>query len=54
MATLWPSLYKMENSMMLKIVMGEESVSSFDSFVERWRSAGGDQIISEVEAEIGK
>lgn len=54
MATLWPSLYKMENSMMLKIVMGEENVSSFDSFVDRWRSAGGDQIISEVEAEIGK
>lgn len=54
MSTLWSSLLKTENSTMLKIVMGEEDISSFDSFVDRWRGAGGDQIISEVEAAIGK
>lgn len=54
MATLWSSLEKMENSMMLKIVMGEEDISSFDTFVDRWRNAGGNQILAEVEEAISK
>lgn len=54
MSTLWSSLEKMENSTMLKIVMGEEDISSFDDFVDRWRNAGGDQIIAEVEKAIAK
>lgn len=53
MSTLWSSLQRLENDMMLKIVMGEEPVSSFDEFVKKWRSSGGDQIIGEVTAAIG-
>lgn len=53
MSTLWSSLQRMENDMMLKIVMGEEPVDSFDEFVKKWRSSGGDHIIGEVAAAIG-
>ncbi len=50
MSTLWSSLEKLEKEVMLKIVMGEEPVSSFDGFAAKWRSTGGEQIIGEVEA----
>ncbi len=53
MSTLWSSLKKMENEVMLKIVMGEEELDRFDSFVERWEDSGGSQIVEEVKAEIG-
>ena len=52
MSTLWSSLKKMENDAMLKIVMGEEPVDSYDAFVEKWQSAGGSQITSEVQQAI--
>ncbi len=49
MSTLWSSLEKLESEIMLKIVMGEEPVSSFDDFISKWYSAGGEQITKEVE-----
>lgn len=52
MSTLWSSLKKMENDAMLKIVMGEESVDSYDTFVDKWNSAGGSQITAEVQQAI--
>ena len=52
MSTLWSSLKKMENDAMLKIVMGEEPVDSYDKFVEKWKSAGGNQITAEVKQAI--
>ena len=54
MSTLWSSLKKMENDAMLKIVMGEEPVSSYDMFVEKWLNAGGRQIIDEVQEAVSE
>ena len=51
-ATIAVSLKKMENDAMLKIVMGEEPVDSYDMFVEKWKSAGGNQITAEVKQAI--
>ncbi|ULO07107.1 extracellular solute-binding protein [Paenibacillus sp. 19GGS1-52] len=50
----WANLQKLEDETMLKIIMGSESVDYFDSFVEKWKSQGGDQITEEVEAQINK
>jgi len=38
----------------LKIVMGEEPVDKFDSFVAEWKRLGGNQITKEVEEEVEK
>lgn len=54
MSTLWSSLKKMENDAMLKIVMGEEPVSSYDAFIEKWLNAGGRQIIDEVQEAVSE
>ncbi|OPJ60025.1 extracellular solute-binding protein [Clostridium oryzae] len=48
MSLKWPTLSKMELEMYLKIITGEQSVSSFDTFVDRWKKAGGEQITQEV------
>lgn len=54
MRTKWANLQKLEDETMLKIIMGNESVDYFDSFVEKWKSQGGDQITEEVQAEVDK
>lgn len=54
MSTLWASLEKMEMEMVLKIITGEQDISSFDTFVENWTSAGGDKITQEVNDAIAK
>ncbi|MBB6734756.1 extracellular solute-binding protein [Cohnella zeiphila] len=41
-------LRKMEDETFLKIIYGEEPVDSFDSFVAKWKSSGGDDITKEV------
>lgn len=41
-------LRKMENEAFLKIIYGQESPDSFDSFVDKWKSSGGDEITKEV------
>lgn len=38
----------MESEAFLKIIYGQESPDSFDSFVEKWKSSGGDDITKEV------
>lgn len=53
MSTLWASLEKMEMETVLKIITGEQDISSFDSFVESWTSSGGDKITQEVNEAIG-
>jgi len=50
----WAVLQKMEDETFLKIIMGEEPVDRFDSFVAEWKKAGGDQITKEVNDAIGK
>ena len=50
----WSILQKLENETFLKIVMGEEPVDKFDSFVAEWKRLGGNQITKEVEEEVKK
>lgn len=38
----------------LKIVMGKADISEFDTFVENWKSQGGDQILKEINEELSK
>ncbi|ANE46588.1 hypothetical protein SY83_10235 [Paenibacillus swuensis] len=38
----------------LKIIYGEESVDYFDTFVEQWKSQGGDEITKEVQEQVAK
>lgn len=44
----WPNLAKLEDEALLKIIMGVEPISYFDTFVEQWKSQGGDEITEEV------
>lgn len=41
-------LRKMENETFLKIIYGQESPDAFDSFVDKWKSSGGNDITKEV------
>ncbi|MBD2871046.1 extracellular solute-binding protein [Paenibacillus arenilitoris] len=41
-------LKKMENETFLKIIYGSSPIESFDTFVEQWKKAGGDEITKEV------
>jgi len=48
----WPTLESMEQEMYLKIITGEETLEYFDTFVEKWKSTGGDDITAEVNQAI--
>ena len=37
-----------------KIIMGKADISEFDTFVENWKNQGGDQILKEINDELGK
>ena len=54
MEAKWANLKKMEEETFAKIVMGKADISEFDTFVENWKSQGGDQILEEINAELGK
>lgn len=47
MATKWATLTKLQSENIFKIMSGAD-ISEFDSFVENWKSLGGDQITQEV------
>ena len=51
MKLLWSDLQTLETTTFQKIVMGELSLDSFDSFVSNWKSKGGADIIKEVNAQ---
>jgi putative aldouronate transport system substrate-binding protein len=44
----WEFLEKMEKETFAKIVYGEVGLDQFDSFVEKWKSSGGDVVTEEV------
>lgn len=44
----WANLVKLEDEAFLKIVMGEEPLSYFDTFVDTWNKTGGSDITKEV------
>lgn len=54
MQTKWANLKKMEEETFAKIVMGKADISEFDTFVENWKNQGGDQILKEINDELGK
>ena len=37
-----------------KIIMGKADISEFDTFVENWKSQGGDQILKEIKRGTGQ
>jgi putative aldouronate transport system substrate-binding protein len=50
----WANLKKMEDETVLKIIIGQSPVSSFDKFVSDWKAQGGDEITAEVQALLKK
>lgn len=54
MATKWSNLQKLENDFLVKVIMGEQPVDSFDKFVQQWSDMGGAEITAEVEEACAK
>lgn len=48
METKWANLKKLEDETILKIIVGQASIDTFDQFVKDWKAQGGDEIIEEV------
>lgn len=48
MSLKWANLKKLEEEALLKIIVGEESLDYFDTFVQQWLSQGGNDITKEV------
>lgn len=46
----WTNLKKKEEETFLKIIIGEEPIEAFDTFVEEWNAEGGAEITEEVQA----
>lgn len=54
MEAKWANLKKMEEETFAKIIMGKADISEFDTFVKNWKTQGGDQILKEINVELGK
>ncbi|MDO5423366.1 MAG: extracellular solute-binding protein [Eubacteriales bacterium] len=50
----WTNLKKKEDETFLKIIIGEEPLDAFDTFVEEWKAEGGDEITAEVQESVNK
>ncbi|REE66657.1 aldotetraouronic acid ABC transporter substrate-binding protein /aldotetraouronic acid ABC transporter substrate-binding protein [Paenibacillus taihuensis] len=48
MTDKWSLLFKSETETFLKIIYGKASPGEFDTFVEKWKENGGEQITKEV------
>lgn len=48
----WTNLKKKEDEVFLKIIIGEEPLDAFDTFVQEWKAEGGDEITAEVQAQV--
>lgn len=48
METKWANLKKLEDETILKIIVGQAPIESFDQFVADWKAQGGDEITAEV------
>lgn len=53
MESRWANLKKMEDEVLLKIILGLVPLEEFDAFVAKWKSQGGDQITAEVSELMG-
>jgi len=45
---------KLENDFYLEVIAGTRPVDDYDSFVEKWRAEGGDEMIKEIDAYFTK
>lgn len=52
METKWSTLAKLENEMLIKMVVGDMKAEEFDQFVAQWNKLGGEEITEEVAAAI--
>lgn len=50
--TKWTNLKKLEDETFLKIILGNAPVDSFDQFVKDWKAQGGDQVTTEIQADV--
>lgn len=50
----WQTLFDLQMKTYVKIVMGEQPVDSFDSFVEEWKKLGGTEITDEINKELSE
>ena len=50
----WSNLKTMEDETVLKIITGKADIDSFDTFITDWESQGGNELIAEIEADMGK
>ena len=48
------TLDKMQNELVIKIIMGQEPVSAFDKFATDWLALGGQAITDEINTALGK
>lgn len=48
METSWVNLQDLEEKAFMQIIMGEQPVDYFDTFVSEWKAQGGDAIMAEV------
>ena len=49
MTKRWTNLKRLEDETFLKIIVGNAPIETFDTFVEDWKSQGGDKITAEVD-----
>ena len=54
MDTNWASLKDKEEKAFMQIIMGEQPVDYFDTFVAEWKAQGGDLITQEVNEAANK
>lgn len=45
----WSNLWKLESETILKMILGQQSIDTFDQFVKDWHAQGGDEIIAEIQ-----
>jgi putative aldouronate transport system substrate-binding protein len=50
----WGNLETLEFETFSKIVIGQEPISAFDTFVEQWKKEGGDKITQEIQESLGQ
>lgn len=50
----WANLQKMEYETFSKIIVGQEPIEAFDTFVEKWNAEGGSQITKEIQEALAQ
>ena len=48
MSEVWYQLEELEKTAYLEMISGIRDIDYFDEFVEEWKAAGGEAVLSEV------